>query len=66
MFRVYLLVTWRIGDDEVPLLGAKEAVGDIDRDALLPLRLQAVDQQRQIQVIAGRTVAAAVGSRAAS
>ena len=32
---------------------AKIAVGDIDRDALLALRLQAVDQQREIEVAAG-------------
>ncbi|MEH2530694.1 hypothetical protein V1274_001703 [Bradyrhizobium sp. AZCC 1614] len=43
----------RVGDDEAAALGAEETVGDVDRDALLALRLQAVDQQREIEIAAG-------------
>jgi hypothetical protein len=32
-----LLVARRVGDDELALLGREEAVGDVDRDALLAL-----------------------------
>ena len=42
----------------------EEAVGDVDGDALLALGLEAVDQQREIDVVAGRAVLAA--SRAAA
>ena len=38
-----LLVARRVGDDEFALVGREEAVGDVDRDALLPLGFQAVD-----------------------
>ena len=48
-----LLVARRVGDDELALVGGEEAIGDIDGDALLPLGLQAVDQQRQVDLIAG-------------
>jgi hypothetical protein len=51
-----LLVARRVGDDELALVGRKEAVGDVDRDALLALGLQPVDQQRQIDVLADRAV----------
>ena len=37
--------------------GGEEAVGDVDGDALLALRLQPVDQQREIDVVAGGAVA---------
>ena len=40
-----LLVARRVGDDELALRRGEEAVGDIDGDALLALRLQPVDQQ---------------------
>jgi hypothetical protein len=42
-----------VGDDELALGGGEVAVGDIDGDALLTLGLQAVDQQRQVDVVAG-------------
>jgi len=53
-------VAGRVGHDEFPLFGREEAIGDIDRDALLPLGLQAIDQEREIDVLAGRPMALAV------
>lgn len=44
-----LFVPRRVGDDEAPPGRADIAVGDIDDDALFPLRRQPVDQQCQIQ-----------------
>jgi len=41
-----------IGNDELALGGGKITVGHIDGDALLTLGLQAIDQQRQIDVFA--------------
>ena len=41
-----LLVAWGIGNDKLALSGAEIAVGHINGDALLALRLQAIDQQR--------------------
>ena len=55
-----LLVPGRVGDDEAAPLGGEEAIGDVDRDALLALRLQPIDQQREIHVVAGGAVLAAV------
>ena len=55
-----LLVARRIGDDEGAARRGEEAVGDIDGDALLALGLEPVDQQRQIDVLAGGAVLAAV------
>ena len=43
-----LLVARAVGDDELALVGVEVAVGDVDRDALLALGLQAVHQQRQV------------------
>ena len=51
-----LLVARRVGDDERALRGGEEAVGDVDGDALLALGLEPVDQQREIDVVAGRAV----------
>ena len=51
-----LLVAGRVGDDELALGGGEEAIGDIDGDALLALGLQAIDQQREIDVLAGGAV----------
>ena len=48
-----LLVPGRVGDDELALGGAEVAVGHIDGDALLALGLQAVHQQRQVDVVTG-------------
>ena len=46
-----LLVTGRIGGDEAAAIGGEEPVGDVDGDALLALRLQAVDQQGEIDAL---------------
>ena len=43
---------------------AKIAIGDVDGDALLALGLQPVDQQREIDLLAGRAVLAANRARA--
>ncbi|MNX90770.1 hypothetical protein D3C86_1228300 [compost metagenome] len=40
-----------VGDDELALVGGKEAVSHIDGDALLALGAQAVDQQGEIQFV---------------
>ena len=51
-----LLVTRCIGDDELALRRREEAIGHVDRDALLAFRFEPVDQQREIDVLAGRAV----------
>ena len=51
-----LLVARRIGDNEAAAWGGEKPVGDVDGDTLLALGLQPVDQQRQIDVLAGRAV----------
>ena len=43
-----LLMTRRVGTDETAVVRRKVAVGDIDRDALLALREQSVQQQRVV------------------
>ncbi len=43
-----LLVPRRVGDDELAMGGGEVAVGDIDGDALLPLRAQAVGKLGKI------------------
>jgi hypothetical protein len=43
-------MTRRISHDKLATLGGKEPVRDINRDALLALCRQAIDQQRQIQL----------------
>ena len=55
-----LLVPRRIGDDELALGRREIAVGDVDRDALLAFGLQAVDKKGEIDLLARRTVGAAV------
>ena len=40
-----------IRDDELALFGRKKAIGDIDGDALFPLRRQPIDQQREVYVL---------------
>ena len=56
-----LLVARRVGDDELALGAREEAVGDVDRDALLALGRKPVDQQREIDLLALRADALAVG-----
>ncbi len=41
-----------VGDDELALLRGEKAVGDVDGDALLALGLEAVDEEREIDVVA--------------
>jgi len=55
-----LLVAGAVGDDELAPFGAEEAIRDVDGDALLPLRGQAIDQQREIELAALGAVPAAV------
>ena len=43
-----LLVPGRVGEDELPARGREVPVSDVDRDALLALRLEAVGEQREI------------------
>jgi hypothetical protein len=45
-----------VGDDERAARRGEEPVGDIDGDALLALGLEAVDQQREIDLVAGCAV----------
>ena len=61
MLRVYCSWPGRVGDDELALVGGEEAIGDVDRDALLALGGEAVDQQREIDLLALRADALAVG-----
>jgi hypothetical protein len=56
-----LLVPRRIGDDELALRAREIAVGDVDGDALLALGREPVDEQREINRLALRAVALAVG-----
>ena len=57
-----LFVARGVGGDELAPVGLEEAVGDIDRDALFALRLQTVDQQRQVDGLALGAVFAALGA----
>jgi hypothetical protein len=52
-------VAGRVGDDELPFRGREVTVSHVDGDPLLALGLQAVHQQRQVDV-ARRAVANAV------
>ena len=47
-----LLVAGRVGDDELAPVGGEEPVGDVDGDPLLALGLQAVEQQRVVDLVA--------------
>ena len=49
-----LLVSRRVGDDELAIGRGKVAVGDIDGDALLALGAQPVHQQRQVDLVPRR------------
>ena len=50
----------RVGHDVLAPLGREEPVGDVDRDPLLALGLQAVDEQRKIERLALRAELARV------
>ncbi len=47
-----LLVAGRVGDDELALARREVAVGDVDRDALLALGLEAVGEEREVDRLA--------------
>ena len=49
-----LLVPGRVGDDELAPVGREVAVGDVDRDPLLALGREAVEQQREVEIVALR------------
>ena len=50
----------RVGDDELALRRGEEAIGHVDGDALLALGFQPVDQQREVNLLAGCAVAARI------
>ena len=51
-----LLMPRRVGDDERAPRRGEEPVGDVDGDALLALRLEPVEQQGEVDLLAGRAV----------
>ncbi len=53
-----------VSDDELALVGGEIPVGHVNRDALFPLRLQAVHQKGEVQLLAGSTHLGAVGFQA--
>ena len=52
-----LLVPGAVGDNERAPRGRKKPIGDIDGDALLAFVLQPIEQQREIDILAGRAKA---------
>ena len=50
-----LLMPRAVGDDEAAFGGREIAIGDVDRDALLALGGEAVDQQREVDLFAARS-----------
>jgi hypothetical protein len=44
----------RVGDDEFALFGREEAIGDVDSDALFALGGEAVDEEREVDLVALR------------
>jgi hypothetical protein len=50
----------RIGDDVLARVGGEEPVRDVDRDALLALGGEAVEEQREVEAVALRADAARV------
>ena len=50
-----LLVTGRVGNDELSRLSREEPVSDVDRDSLLALSRQTIEQQRKVEVTTLRT-----------
>ena len=57
-----LLVARRVGDDELAFVRREEAVGDVDRDALLALGGEAIDEQRKIEIVALRSELLRIGA----
>ena len=58
------LVPGRIDDDELAARRREEAIGNVDRDVLLALGRQSVQQQREIERVALRAELAGIGHRA--
>jgi hypothetical protein len=56
-------VARRVRDDEAPFRRREEAVGDIDRDPLLPLGAEAVGEQRQVREVVAALAADALDRR---
>ena len=56
-----LFVAGGVGDDELTPGGGKIAVGDVDGNALFAFCLQAVDEQRQVEIAVEAARARAVG-----
>ena len=56
-----LLVPRRVGDDVLAGVGREEAVGDVDRDPLLALGGEPVEEEREVELLALRAVALRVG-----
>jgi hypothetical protein len=56
-----LHVAGGVGDEDASGRGREHPPGDVDGDALLPLRGQPVGQQREVEVPAGRAVHLGVG-----
>ena len=52
-----LFVPRGVGDDELPLLRREVAIGHIDGNSLFPLGLKTVDEERQVELIAGGALA---------
>ncbi len=61
MLRVYCSWPGQSAMMYLRAVGVEVAVGDVDRDALLALGLQAVHEQREVDLVAGRAPLAAVG-----
>ena len=55
-----LFVSRSVGNDEFTIIGGEIAVSHVDSDTLLPLRLQAVQQQGVVDVVTGITHTLAV------
>src|SRR5690606_5398765 len=58
-----LFMPRRIGDDEFPLVGGEEAIGDVDGDTLLALRLQPVEEEGVVNIAILRADALALGGQ---
>jgi hypothetical protein len=60
MLRVYCSWPGRVCDDEFSAHGGEGAIGHVDRDALLALGLQAINQQCDVEIAAGGAEAGTV------
>jgi hypothetical protein len=53
-------VAGRVGDDVFPRVGREEPVRDVDRDSLLALGRETVEEEREVEVVALRADAARI------